>query len=1443
MFRLSVLFLLSLLTLSPGQLVHAQAGSHEVRIGVLAKRGEERTITQWGPTADYLSREIPGYHFTIVPLDFEAIGAAVKRGAVDFVLANSGIYVELEARYGAGRIATLRNHDAGHGYTRFGGVIFTRADRNDIQSIEDLRGKRFAAVEANSLGGYLMAWREMERFGITPDKDTRLSFSGTHDAVVFAVLHGLADAGTVRTDTLERMRLEGKIKLDELKVLNPQHHEGFAYLCSTRLYPEWPIARLRHTPESLSHDVAAALLRMPSDSAAARAALIEGWTVPRNYQPVHELLRELHVGPYSELGKISLEDFLRHYWHWLLLTLLVLLLLSGATVYVTRLNLRLRRTEGELIEARDHLAEKVRERTAELEESRRHLERINRDWNDAFDAIGDPIFIHDAEMRLVQANPAYCERAGESLERLLGQPYYEHFPRLDGPLPTCREFPERLHPEGDELELASGEIFVSRSFSIVRADNSIRHALHILEDVTAMRRTEARRRTLSRAVEQAGEGILILDRERHVLYCNPGFSRLLGREHHEEYCLPKVKDVQGLVAPHFVNPLLQLFGDAERGNSASGEMQLVTDGGGVKPVFVTVGSIRLPAGEVDGYVLTVLDLSEVKQAEKALTYRIGFESVIAAIASGLVNVEAARVDDEVNAALQRLGEFAATDRVYLFGYDSTADAISNTHEWCAPGSTPQIDSLQQLPLNSLPWLRERLVAGEVVSVSDVTALPEAAVAERTEFLREAIQSLLNVPLSYGGEFVGFIGFDNVRQQRDWAEEDVRLLRTAGEIIVNTLMRVRAMMRLQQSETSLAAAQEIAHLGNWDWNVVSGELSWSDEIYRIFGLAPHQFGATYEAFLDAVHPEDREYVISEVNRALARENNYEIDHRIIRPDGAERTVHEVGEVYFDTADKPMRMIGTVQDVTELRRAERETRRLNRALRALSLCNTTLVHAEFEQTLLQDICHILIDQGGYLLAWVGYTEEEGQRIRPVARAGEDADFLDALELTWGEAASGQHPTGHAIRSREVFITHHPEEMTQMFSPWYEAITARGISAVIALPLISQGEIFGAITIHAADTLAFDKAELHLLLEMSNDLAFGIRTLRNRLEHDKAEAALKESETRYEELYENAPNAYLSVSAEDGRLLQLNQALCGILGYERDALLGMKIFDLYADTEEGLTRAKQIYAGFKQGKGIRDEELQMRHRDGHPVWVSVSIDPVQDESGRVVESRSMVIDISARKRAEEEQQRFAEQLQRSLFQTIRAIALTIEKRDPYTAGHQERVAELAVQIGRRMGLDEQRLEGVQLGAMIHDIGKISVPSEILNRPGKLESALFNIIKTHPQIGYDIISGIEFPWPLAEMVVQHHERLDGSGYPNGLKGEALLLESRILAVADVVEAMASHRPYRPALGPEAALAEIVQGKGTLYDPEVVEHCLAIFRDTPSPWQERKADKEGAIW
>ena len=186
----------------------------------------------------------------------------------------------------------------------------------------------------------------------------------------------------------------------------------------------------------------------------------------------------------------------------------------------------------------------------------------------------------------------------------------------------------------------------------------------------------------------------------------------------------------------------------------------------------------------------------------------------------------------------------------------------------------------------------------------------------------------------------------------------------------------------------------------------------------------------------------------------------------------------------------------------------------------------------------------------------------------------------------------------------------------------------------------------------------------------------------------------------------------------------------------------------------------------------------------------------------------------------------LRETLEGAIQIISSTVEMRDPYTAGHQHRVTNLARAIATEMGLPEDKIDAIRMAGIIHDLGKISVPAEILAKPGRITEHEFGIIKSHPQVGYDILKGIKFPWPITQIVYQHHERMDGSGYPQGLSGDEIILEARIIAVADVVEAMASHRPYRPALGIEVALEEISEKKGIHYDEKVVDACIRLFKE-----------------
>ena len=242
------------------------------------------------------------------------------------------------------------------------------------------------------------------------------------------------------------------------------------------------------------------------------------------------------------------------------------------------------------------------------------------------------------------------------------------------------------------------------------------------------------------------------------------------------------------------------------------------------------------------------------------------------------------------------------------------------------------------------------------------------------------------------------------------------------------------------------------------------------------------------------------------------------------------------------------------------------------------------------------------------------------------------------------------------------------------------------------------------------------------------------------------------------------------------------------------------------------------------VRKLDLEYYRKDGTTVWTENNFSIIRDLSGKPVSILAESREITRRKLSEEKLVKSYESLQKTLNDAINTMVTIVEMRDPYTAGHQQRVADLATSIAREMNLEDARIDQLRLAAVIHDIGKMYVPSDILSKPGRLSEIEFSLIKTHPQSGYDIVKGMDFPCSVAKVVLQHHERLDGSGYPNQLKSADTLLEAKILAVADVVEAMASHRPYRPALGLDKALEEISRNKGKLYDPDVVDTCLELF-------------------
>lgn len=338
----------------------------------------------------------------------------------------------------------------------------------------------------------------------------------------------------------------------------------------------------------------------------------------------------------------------------------------------------------------------------------------------------------------------------------------------------------------------------------------------------------------------------------------------------------------------------------------------------------------------------------------------------------------------------------------------------------------------------------------------------------------------------------------------------------------------------------------------------------------------------------------------------------------------------------------------------------------------------------------------------------------------------------------------------------------------------------------------------------------------------------------ERERLLGALEESNERFRSLVETTSDWIWEINTE-GVCTYSSPKVYDLLGFAPEEIVGKNLVDLTAPTE--MERTKPIFQQLiLSGKPFTGFEHTCQAKDGRIVVIEKNGVPVFSDHGELLGYRGIARDISERKTALEVLKKSRDDLHNSLEETVKSLASAAEKRDPYTAGHQMRVDKLACAIARELGLPAQQIEGLHFAALLHDIGKISLPSEYLAKPSRLSAQERAIIKCHTEVGYEILKNIHFPWPVADIVYQHHEHLDGSGYPRGLTDKDILLEAKILTVADVVEAMSSHRPYRPSLGLETALDEIRSGRGTLYHAQSVDACLHLIA-------EKKVDLTAVAW
>lgn len=532
--------------------------------------------------------------------------------------------------------------------------------------------------------------------------------------------------------------------------------------------------------------------------------------------------------------------------------------------------------------------------------------------------------------------------------------------------------------------------------------------------------------------------------------------------------------------------------------------------------------------------------------------------------------------------------------------------------------------------------------------------------------------------------------------------------------------------------------------------------------------------------------------------------------------------EISTKLINIGGKP-RLIAYIRDITQRKRAEKKRKLLLKKEReqhlkvgtlakvALILTSKLSLSDVLKEVLRQvkrlvpySACNIvLIEKGGlYNVHSVGYDKYGSKK------------FVDNFT----------YPVDKFSLDKEVIRSAKPRLIsdTHQNPRWVIFKETSWVRACLILPICLGNKVIGFLNLDSDTPGKFVKDDVKKLQPLVNAATIALENARlfeevqkEITERKQTEKALVESEKKYRTVFENTGTATVIIE-EDKTISMANTQSEKLTGYSKDEIENKIKWTDFIIPEDLKMMEKYHRERRKAGGKVPTEyEFRLIDKKGNikNIFLKVGIIPGSKKS------IASLIDITEQKQAEE-------RLKKTIDATIDTMSKTIEAKDPYTAGHQHRVYQLAIRIAQELNLPKDKIEGIRIASLIHDIGKIGLPTEILSKPTTLTEIEFSLIKNHSQIGYDILKSIDFSYPIAQIVLQHHERLNGSGYPNNLKGDEIILEAKIIGVADIVEAMSSHRPYRPALGIDKALEEISQNRGTLYDIKVVDACFKLFKE-----------------
>jgi PAS domain S-box-containing protein/putative nucleotidyltransferase with HDIG domain len=576
----------------------------------------------------------------------------------------------------------------------------------------------------------------------------------------------------------------------------------------------------------------------------------------------------------------------------------------------------------------------------------------------------------------------------------------------------------------------------------------------------------------------------------------------------------------------------------------------------------------------------------------------------------------------------------------------------------------------------------------------------------------------------------------------------------------------------ESKTRLSHALKAAYAGVWEWNLETDENIWSDEVWSLYGLRRGGEKPSFRLWADSVHPDDREKTIQAVTVAADKAQELDVEYRVCFPDGSIHWIMARGQPLFNENGQASRYIGTVIDITERKLAEIALKKMSVAVEQ----SPTIVVMTDVQGNIEYVNPMFPVQ-------TGYTFEEVSGKNPsILKSGLTPKSV--YEDLWNTILAGNIWRGELQNKKK------------------------------------NGELY------------WERVLISAILDVEGTITNFVGIKEDITEHKKAEQLVADGRLKLEAALASMSDAVF-ISDTNGDFINYNEAFATFHKFtnKKGCPLTLdeypKILEVYLLTGELVPLENWVVPRALRGETGTGVEFRLLRKDSGETWIgSYNYAPIRDKEGLSIGSVVTARDVSESKAAEQKIRDYVKQLEGAMKSTLQAVAKVVEAHDPYTAGHERRVGQIAADIAQEMGWSEEKCQTMLLVGLVHDIGKMSIPGEILTKPGKLSAIEFELVKTHAENGYEILHDVEFPLPIARIIREHHERMDGSGYPHGLKGENILPESRILAVADVLEAMASNRPYRASLGIDAAISEIETHCDSLFDPVMVNATLRLFRE-----------------